>query len=82
MDLLLTASIILEIVSAFFGLLIFYHKKKGWGLCVTLTFVLYVFYDAAREYSLNVSENVLSLVFFIASVSILWVFYSIYREKR
>lgn len=44
------------------------------------TFSVYVFYDLARLYALNVPAEVLSIVFFAATLSALYSVWHIYRH--
>jgi len=73
-------SIIIEAVIAIFGVIIVVQKKKryGWGFFVT--FAIYVFYDLSKLIPLNLSTMVLYPLFFIATLSILWSVWMIYRS--
>jgi len=73
-------SILLEIVVALLGIMLATVKKRKYGWCIALTFAIYVFYDLAHLRPLNVSQNLLHILFFIATVSILWVVWRIYKK--
>lgn len=73
-------SISFELIVALLGVLIALKKKKSWGWGITLTFAVYVYYDLANLFEFSVSQALLRSLFFIASLSILWSVYRIYRE--
>jgi hypothetical protein len=73
-------SIILEAMVVLTGLMLAVKKKKSYGWCIALTFGIYIYYDLANYLALGVSKGVLSVLFFIASVSILWAVTEIYRK--
>jgi len=74
-------SIIIEAIIAIMGLIIVFKKKKNFGYGIFLTFAIYVFYDYAKLANLSTSTNVLHFMFFIASLSALWVVYMMYKDK-
>lgn len=80
MEILVIMSLVAEATAAVLGMALAISKKKdiGWG--IALTFAIYVFYDAVRFFNLHVSNNVIGFLFFIASLSILWVVWRIYEE--
>ncbi len=82
MDVLPTISIILEVVVAALGVALAVYRKKAYGWFIALTFALYVFYDLANLVSLNISRDLLYLLFFAATVSILWAVWSIFLEAK
>ena len=53
-------------------------KKHGW--CLALTFAIYVFYDLANFFDLGIEKAFLSVIFFIATISILWFVWREYNE--
>ena len=55
-------------------------KKKMYGWCIALTFILYVFYDLANLLSLHISQDSLDILFFMATLSILWAIWNIFLE--
>ena len=51
-----------------------------YGWCITLTFILYIFYDLANLLSLHISQETLDILFFMATLSILWAIWNIFLE--
>ncbi|MFZ3148476.1 MAG: hypothetical protein WA137_05495 [Methanothrix sp.] len=56
-------------------------KKKMYGWCIAVTFVLYVVYDLANLMALNISEDTLYMIFFVATLSILWAVWNVFLES-
>jgi hypothetical protein len=73
-------SILLEAVVAALGVMLAISKKKMYGWCIAVTFVLYVVYDLANLMALNISEDTLYMIFFVATLSILWAVWNIFLE--
>jgi len=80
MNLLHLLSILLETVVAVLGIMLATGKKKIYGWCIALTFVLYVVYDLANLLALNISQDTLYMIFFVATLSILWAVWNIFLE--
>ena len=80
MNLLHLLSILLEAVVAALGIMLAIGKKKIYGWCIALTFVLYVVYDLANLLALNISQDTLYMIFFVATLSILWAVWNIFLE--
>ncbi|MHB8117434.1 MAG: hypothetical protein ACYDHX_01700 [Methanothrix sp.] len=80
MNLLHLLSILLEAVVAALGVMLAISKKKMYGWCIAVTFVLYVVYDLANLMALNISEDTLYMIFFVATLSILWAVWNIFLE--
>ena len=80
MNILQLISIFLEIVVAAMGILLATSKRKIYGWFIALTFVIYVFYDLANLFSLNVSQDLLYTIFLVATLSILWATWRIFVE--
>ena len=74
-------AIIIEGAIAAVGLLIAVRQKRILGYGIFLTFILYIFYDLARLTSIEISDLILYPIFFIATLSMLWVIILIYKEK-
>ena len=55
-------------------------KKKMYGWCIALTFILYVFCDLANLLSLHISQDSVDILFFMATLSILWAIWNIFLE--
>jgi hypothetical protein len=75
-------SIIIEVVVAIIGLLIFIKKKKSYGLGIFTTFFVYVFYDLSKLNNYQVSIDGLYFLFFIATLSMLLSVWMIYKENK
>ena len=82
MEVFVLMSLAAEIVVMALGLMLALKKKKNLGWAIALTFAIYIFYDSARFFNIAVSEAVIAGLFFIASLSILWVVWRIYEEAR
>ena len=80
MNALQTISILLELMVVALGLMLVISKKKMYGWCIALTFVLYVVYDLANLLALNISQDTLYMIFFVATLSILWAVWNIFLE--
>lgn len=80
MNLLQLISIFLEVAVAALGMMLAVSKKKTYGWLIALTFVIYVFYDLANLFSLNISMDLLYAIFFLATLSILWATWRIFEE--
>jgi hypothetical protein len=75
-----TITILLEFVVVALGIMLVVGKKKMYGWCIALTFILYIFYDLANLLSLRISEDSLDILFFMATLSILWAIWNIFLE--
>jgi len=75
-------SIIIEAFVAILGAMIFFQKKKKYGIGIFTTFAIYVFYDLAKQVSMSINANVLYLLFFIATLSALIAVWAIYKDKN
>ncbi len=73
-------SILLEIIIVALGMMIAVSKKKKYGWFIALTYVLYVIYDLANFWSLNLSQDSLYLIFLVATLSVLWAIWNIFLE--
>ena len=80
MNALQTISILMELMVVALGLMLVIGKKKMYGWCIALTFILYVFYDLANLLSLHISQDSLDVLFFMATLSILWAIWNIFLE--
>jgi hypothetical protein len=76
------ASIIIEIIIAMLGLILVFKKKRIFGWGIFLTFIIYVFYDAAKLANWSINIDLLYGIFFIASISALWFVVMIYKDKK
>ena len=80
MNALQTISILLEFVVVALGIMLVVGKKKMYGWCIALTFILYIFYDLANLLSWHISQETLDILFFMATLSILWAIWNIFLE--
>jgi hypothetical protein len=80
MNLLHLLSILLEVVVAALGVMLAISKKKIYGWCIAVTFALYVIYDLANLLAWNISLDTLYMIFFVATISILWAVWNIFLE--
>jgi hydrogenase/urease accessory protein HupE len=78
--LLQPVSIGIEVILVLFGIAIALQKKRCYGWFIALTFTIYVIYDATHFMGVQVSQNILSGIFFIATLSILIGIWQLYRE--
>jgi hypothetical protein len=81
MNLLHLLSILLEVVVAALGVMLAILKKKIYGWCIAITFLLYVIYDLANLLAWNISPDTLYTIFFVATLSILWAVWNIFLES-
>jgi hypothetical protein len=75
-------AIMLEGAIAATGLFLAIGKKRSFGYGIFLTFAIYVFYDLAILVPIEISNSTLYPIFFVATLSILWVVIMLYREAR
>jgi hypothetical protein len=75
-----TISILLELMVVALGIMLVIGKKKMYGWCIALTFILYIFYDLANLLSWHISQETLDILFFMATLSILWAIWNIFLE--
>jgi len=80
MDVLHIISIFFEAVVIVLGVLLALVKKKNYGWCIALAFAIYVFYDIASMSTLEMPQALLTILFFIATISILWAVWRVYQE--
>jgi hypothetical protein len=80
--LLQPVSIGIEVVLVILGLAIALQKKRCYGWFFAITFGIYVIYDSLHYSGLGISPNVLSGIFFIATLSILIGIWQLYRELQ
>lgn len=73
-------SVLIEIIVAIAGVRLATKGKKVYGWFIALTFALYVVFDLSRLEFLPKSEAVISPLFLIASLSILYAVWLIGEE--
>jgi hypothetical protein len=69
-----------EVVIALVAFLIAWKKKKTWGWFITVTFGLFVVFDLARIFALEVSADKYALVLLIACLSMLYAMWLLWNE--
>jgi len=74
-------SLLIEIVVVLLALWMAFSKRKNYGYLIALTFAIYVVYDATRFLAVSVDQNFTSLLFLIASVSILFAVWRLYKQE-
>jgi hypothetical protein len=75
-------SIFIEAIIAFTGLLMVLRKKKMYGWGIFFTFAVYFFYDSIKLLEWPVSDILLSVMFFTATLSAWISVWAIYKEKK
>jgi hypothetical protein len=70
-----------EVVVAILAILIAVTKKKTYGWFVGITFGLFVVFDLARIFALEVSAELHALVLLIACLSMLYAAWLMWNEK-
>jgi hydrogenase/urease accessory protein HupE len=78
--LLQPVSIAIEVILVVIGLGIAVQKKRCYGWFIAITFGIYVVYDTMHFLGVQVSQNILSGIFFIATLSILIGIWQLYKE--
>jgi len=75
-------SITIEFLIAVMGLLIVFQRKKNYGWGIFVTFGIYVFYDLVRLANMQISNELMYGLFFIATSSAFWFVSKIYSGNR
>ena len=73
-------SLVIEALVVLLALRMAFSKKKKYGYLIALTFAIYVFYDATRFLVVSVDQYLTSFLFLIASASILFAVWWIYKQ--
>ena len=73
-------SLVIEVLVVLLALRMAISKKKGYGYPIALTFAIYVVYDATRFLVMSVDQYLTSFLFLIASASILFAVWRIYKQ--
>ena len=75
-------SIVLEGAVAVLGVMMAGRHKKAYGWGFALTYLIYVVYDIARlTMKSALPENLLHVMFFAATLSMLWAVWKLYRDE-
>jgi hypothetical protein len=80
-DILQLLATLIEFVVAVVAILIATQKKMKYGWFIALTFGLFVIFDLARIFALDISADIHSLILLVACLSMLWGAWLIYGEK-
>jgi len=70
-----------EVVVALIAFLIAVQKKKTYGYFIGITFTLFVVFDLARIFALEISAEVHALVLLIACLSMVYAAWLMWKEK-
>lgn len=79
MNIIPVVSIVLEFVIAVLALVIAF-RGRWYMIGFALTFAIYVYYDLARHYAWEVSEDLLSVAFLIATLAALVSLIGIFKN--
>jgi hypothetical protein len=74
-------SILMEAAVVVLGVKIATEKKKQYGWFIALTFGVYVVYDMSNLFNFGFPSGLLRTLFFIASASILYAVWQLYKKK-
>ena len=74
-------SLLIEVVVVILGLMLAVSKRKSYGYLIALTFAIYVVYDSTRFLVVSVDQYLTSFLFLIASASIFFAVWRIYKQK-
>ncbi len=80
--LLQPVSIAIEAILVVIGLAIAVQKKRCYGWFIAITFGIYVVYDTMHFIGVQVSQDILAVIFFIATLSVLIGIWQLYRELQ
>jgi hypothetical protein len=61
-----------EVAIAGMGIVLAASRKKIYGWGIALTYIIYVIYDTAKFFDLTIKPEALYIVFFMATLSMLW----------
>ena len=80
MEKLQLVSIIIELVIGIIAVITaFKGRKYMFGLA--FTFLAYVFYDLSKIYSFGITDNFVTVLFFVATLSAFWSIWNIYKQN-
>jgi len=74
-------SISIEVVICIIAIRIGLVKKKIYGWFIALTFGIYVVYNIDKYLDASFSPNVVSIIFLIATLSMLYAVWTLYTMK-
>jgi len=74
------AATLIEVAIAVIACLIAWKKEKVYGWFIGITFALFVLFDLARIFALDVSGDQHALILLIACLSMLYAVYLIWKK--
>lgn len=74
-------AIIIEVLVVIVSLMAAQAKKRRFVYGFAYTYSVYVLFDAARYFSLNINHNVLDILFLSASLTALWAIWQLYKTR-
>ena len=80
-DLLQLIATLIEIVIAVIAVLIATQKKKTYGWFIALTFTLFVVFDLARIFALDIPADLQSLTLLVACLSMLYTVWLVWNGE-
>ncbi len=81
-DILQLAATLIELVIAVIAVLIATQKNKTWGWFIALTFALFVVFDLARIFALDISADLHALILLVACLSMLCAVWLMWKEME
>jgi hypothetical protein len=80
-DFLQIIAVLLEVAVTVIAAGIAIRRKKSYGWCIAVTFLLFVLFDIGRLFSLPLSDEAHALIFLVACGSMLYGVWLMYEEK-
>ncbi len=80
--LLQPVSIVLELLVVVVAIFLAVKNERLYGWLIALTFGIYVLYDSARFTGAAISDDILAVLFLVASASALGAVWMLYRAGR
>ena len=80
-DILQLIATLIEIVIAVAAALIATRQKKTWGWFIALTFALFVIFDLARIFALDIPATLHALVLLVACLSMLYAVWLLWKTE-
>jgi len=80
-DILQLVATLVELVIAVAAVLIAVQKKKAYGWFIAFTFALFVVFDLARIFALDIPADLHALILLVACLSMLYAIWLVWKEK-
>ena len=80
-DILQLVATLVELVIAVAAVLIAVQKKKTYGWFIAFTFALFVVFDLARIFALDIPADLHALILLVACLSMLYAIWLVWKEK-